>query len=369
MGNLDQKLPLLGLGPSNALNPSQMKFIAGLVFLISLIVFSSVFISPEVFVYAGLLPFLIPVILIGNIFLFAVLALAWRRSAFFPLLALVIGYKFILISFQLNTRNEDAKGLKVLTYNAHGFFYRDMGTDDNDNVFTWLADHQADVKVFQEFYQDNTSVGRNAIKIIGNEGEYEHSYHLVDGNEKRKWFGMIIFSRYPIVNEGVVFDNKRSNGTIFADIQVGRDTIRIYNTHLESMAIEAESLETYDEAKLVYRQTLGKLHRGSLARAQQLSILYEHLSNSPHPVILMGDFNEIPYSYAYFKTSEKLVNAFEKAGRGFEFTYNRVLFFLRIDHIFADSNLIPVHFNTHREVDYSDHYPVTATFIWDTFKP
>jgi endonuclease/exonuclease/phosphatase family metal-dependent hydrolase len=346
-----------------------MKFIAGLVFLISLFVFSSVYISPEVFAYAGLLPFLIPVILVLNFFLFAVLALAWRRSAFFPLLALAIGYKFILISFQLNPRNEEAKGLKVLTYNAHGFFYREMGSDESDNVFTWLADHQADVKVFQEFYQDNTSAGRNAIKIIGKEGEYEHSYHIVDGNEKRKSFGMIIFSRYPIVNEGVVFDNKRSNGTIFADIQVGRDTIRIYNTHLESMAIEAESLDNYDKAKLVYRQTLGKLHRGSLARAQQLSILYEHLSNSPHPVILMGDFNEIPYSYAYFKTSEKLVNAFEKAGRGFEFTYNRVLFFLRIDHIFADPSLIPVHFNTHREVDYSDHYPVTATFTWDGFKP
>ncbi|WP_332910175.1 hypothetical protein [Algoriphagus boritolerans] len=125
----------------------------------------------------------------------------------------------------------------------------------------------------------------------------------------------------------MIFDNQRNNGTIFADIQVGGDTIRIYNTHLQSMAIEAESLESYEKAKLVYRQTLGKLHRGSLARSQQLSILFEHLNNSPHPVILMGDLNEIPYSYAYFKLSQKLVNAFEKAGRGFEFTYNRVLFF------------------------------------------
>jgi endonuclease/exonuclease/phosphatase family metal-dependent hydrolase len=347
-----------------------MKFIAGLVFLISLIVFSSVFISPEVFAYAGLLPFLIPVILLGNIFLFAVLALAWRRSAFFPLLALAIGYKFILISFQLNTRNEAAEGLKVLTYNAHGFFYKAEGSDLLDpNVFTWLADHPADIKVFQEFYQDFTTENRNALKIIGKGGEFEHSYHVVDGNEKRRSYGMIIFSRYPIVNEGIVFSNKNNNGAIFADIQIGGDTIRVYNTHLESMAIEAESLDNYDKAKLVYRQTLGKLHRGSLARAQQLSILYEHLSNSPHPVILMGDFNEIPYSYAYFKTSEKLVNAFEKAGRGFEFTYNRVLFFLRIDHIFADPSLKPVHFNTHREVDYSDHYPVTATFTWDSFNP
>lgn len=346
-----------------------MKFITGLVFFISLILFSSVFISPEVFQYAGLLPFLIPVILIVNIFLLAILLLAWRKLALIPLITLVIGYKFLLITFQIHPKNEDAEGLNVLTYNAHGFFYKkESETETDPNVFTWLADHPADIKVIQEFYQDNTSASRNAIKIIGKDGDYEHSYHVVDGNEKKRSYGMVIFSKYPIVNEGVVFDNNRSNGTIFADIQVAGDTVRVYNTHLESMAIEAESLDNYQQAKLIYRQTLGKLHRGSLARAQQLSILFEHLSNSPHPVILMGDLNEIPYSFSYFKLSQKLVNAFEKAGRGFEFTYNRVLFFLRIDHIFADPSLVPVRFNTHREVDYSDHYPVSATFTWDGFK-
>ncbi|WP_026968980.1 endonuclease/exonuclease/phosphatase family protein [Algoriphagus terrigena] len=342
-----------------------MKLITGLVFLVSLILYSSVFISPEVFRFVGLLPFFVPIILIANALLFAILALAWRRLAFVPLVALAIGYKFILITFQIHPRNEEAEGLKVLTYNTHSFFYRKEKSDELDpNVFTWLAEHPADVKVFQEFYQDYTSGTRNAIKLLSKDGEYEYVFHAVDGNPERRSQGMAIFSRYPIVNDGVIFENNATNGAIFADIQVGSDTLRIYNTHLESMAIQTGSLNDYDQAKQVYRQTLGKLHRGSLVRAQQLSILYEHLSNSPHPVILMGDMNEVPYSYVYFKLSEKLDNAFEKAGRGFEFTYNKVLFFLRIDHIFADPSLTPVHFNTHREVDYSDHYPVTATFTW-----
>ncbi|RIW12375.1 endonuclease [Algoriphagus lacus] len=347
-----------------------MKFITGLVFLVSLILFSSVFISPEIFPYAGLLPFFIPLAVLANVFLLAMLILAWRKLAFFPLIALILGYKFLLITFQFRSTNEEAPGLRVLTYNAHGFFYRKEKTDELDpNVFPWLADHPADIKVFQEFYQDYTSASRNAIKLLSKDGEYEFAYHIVDGNEKKRFMGMAIFSRYPIVNQGVVFENERNNGAMFADIQVSGDTIRVYNTHLQSMAIQAESLDNYEEAKQVYRQTLGKLHRGSLARSKQLNLLYEHLSNSPHPVILMGDLNEIPYSYAYFKLSEKLDNAFEKAGRGFEFTYNRVLFFLRIDHIFADPSLKPVYFKTHREVDYSDHYPVTATFTWEGFEP
>ena len=343
-----------------------MKFITSLTFLFSLALFASVYISPEVFQYAGLLPFLIPLALISNFFLFVLLALAWRKLALIPLLTLLIGYKFFLITFQFNARQEDESGLQVLTYNAHLFNYKGKTSEGFEtNVFTWLKEHPAQVKVFQEFYQDQSSASRNALKILSENGKKDYFYHVVDGNERKRSFGMAIFSDYPIVNEGVVFDTRYSNGAIFADILVNKDTIRIYNVHLQSMAIPAESLDEYEKVKQVYRQTLGKLHRGSLARAQQLDILFEHLGESPHRVILMGDLNEIPYSFAYFRLSQKLKNAFEMAGRGFGFTYNRVLFFLRIDHIFSSPDLKPVYFDTHGEVDYSDHYPVTATFTWE----
>jgi endonuclease/exonuclease/phosphatase family metal-dependent hydrolase len=179
---------------------------------------------------------------------------------------------------------------------------------------------------------------------------------------------LAIFSKYPIINDGKVFDAQGTNGAIFADILVNSDTIRIYNAHLESMRIDSDGLENIEGVKENYRQTLGKLQRGSLARSKQLKVLLEHMDNSPHPLILMGDLNEIPYSYTYFKLSENYDNAFEKAGTGFGFTYNRILFFLRIDHIFSSQKLQAVQFKTHREVDYSDHYPVTATFSWDGFK-
>jgi endonuclease/exonuclease/phosphatase family metal-dependent hydrolase len=100
-----------------------------------------------------------------------------------------------------------------------------------------------------------------------------------------------------------------------------------------------------------------------------MNILLEHLGNSPYEVVLMGDLNELPYSNAYFRLSEALQNAFELAGRGFGFTFMRILFFLRIDHIFSTPALKPIQFKTHAEVDYSDHYPISATFTWDGFEP
>lgn len=342
-----------------------MKYIYLAVAIISLGLFSSVFIAPEYFPYVGILPFFIPIAWLLNLFLLFLGIFSWSRYALIPLAVLIIGYKFADITFQLNPRAESEDiSIQVLSYNAHLFDYKrrvDGGSFD-PNVFKWIQEHPADVKVFQEFYNDRTSVSRNALQILGEDVGLESSYHVIDGNKDRRSYGLAIFSKYPIINEGKVFDNNKTNGAIFADILVDRDTVRIYNAHLESMKINSEGLEDLDGVRDNYRQTLGKLHRGSLARSRQLKVLAEHIKFSPHPIILMGDLNEVPYSYTYFKLSETLKNAFEEAGRGFGFTYNRILFFLRIDHIFSSSELKALEFKTHREVDYSDHYPISASF-------
>ena len=346
-----------------------MKVITWLIFAVTLLLFASVYISPEYFQYVGLLPFFIPVILILNLFLLVTLILSWRKLFLIPLIALLLGYKFLLATFQIHPKNEDADGLKVLTYNAHMFYgLRKSEGAQEANVLSWLQDQPADVKVFQEFYQDNTTPSRDAVKILGKESNYKVSYHITDGNPNKRSNGLAIFSKYPIINDGKVFNAQGTNGAIFADILVKSDTIRIYNAHLESMKIDSDGLENLEGVKENYRQTLGKLQRGSLARSKQLKVLIEHMNNSPHPLILLGDLNEIPYSYTYFKLGEKYQNAFENAGRGFGFTYNRILFFLRIDHIFSSEKLNAVQFKTHREVDYSDHYPISATFSWDGFE-
>lgn len=346
-----------------------MKVITWLIFAATFILYASVYISPEYFQYVGLLPFFIPLFLLLNLLLLVILILSWRKLSFLPLIALILGYKFFLATFQVHPKNENSEGLKVLTYNAHMFYYKSQNEGNADsNVFTWLQDQEADVKVFQEFYQDNTTPSRDAIKILGKNSNYKVSYHITDGNPKKRSNGLAIFSKYPIINDGKVFDAQGTNGAIFADILVENDTIRIYNAHLESMRIDSGGLENIEGVKENYRQTLGKLQRGSLARSKQLKVLIEHMDNSPHPLILMGDLNEIPYSYTYFKLSENYENAFENAGRGFGFTYNRILFFLRIDHIFSSQKLKAVQFKTHREVDYSDHYPVSATFTWEGFQ-
>lgn len=340
-------------------------------FLVSLILFFSVYVSPEYFPFIGIMALTIPILLVINAFLLVFLILFKRKLFIVPLIALILGWKFVGVTFQVRPNQQIPEGLSVLSYNVHMFSYhrdREKEQSGPNNILKWIQNHPADIKCFQEFYQDPTTPSRNSIKFLGSETGFHHSYQIIQGNPRRATYGMAIFSRYPIVNEGVVLDSRSTNGIIFADIVVEKDTVRIYNAHLESMNIPSDQLNNLEGIKENYRQTLGKLKRGQAVRAGQLDILLTHMQNSPYPNILVGDFNDVPYSYTYFTLRNQMANAFEKAGRGFGFTYNKVLTFLRIDNIFYDEDLEIKYFKTHNEVDYSDHYPISAVFGRESIK-
>jgi len=69
-----------------------------------------------------------------------------------------------------------------------------------------------------------------------------------------------------------------------------------------------------------------------------------HVSNSPYPVIVCGDFNDIPQSYAYHSIRQSL-----KHGSSIRRIRNRVLRMqaaspgLRIDDIFTDPQFTPIY--------------------------
>ncbi|NJK84303.1 MAG: hypothetical protein HC912_11470 [Saprospiraceae bacterium] len=91
-------------------------------------------------------------------------------------------------------------------------------------------------------------------------------------------------------------------------------------------------------------------------------LLQNYILNSPYPVVICGDFNEMPYSYAYMRLRRHLHDAFSYAGRGFGFSYNGRLFFLRIDYQLFSEGLRASAFRTRRDITYSDHFPLEATY-------
>ena len=91
-------------------------------------------------------------------------------------------------------------------------------------------------------------------------------------------------------------------------------------------------------------------------------MIINHAQNSPHPFVICGDFNETPYSYNYIRIRSIFNNAFENAGNGFGFTFNSVLFFLRIDHHFYGEKIVPVDYWVDKTIQTSDHFVTRGVY-------
>jgi endonuclease/exonuclease/phosphatase family metal-dependent hydrolase len=158
----------------------------------------------------------------------------------------------------------------------------------------------------------------------------------------------------------------KGNGATWADILYLQDTIRVYNVHLVSNRISGQTEDLMASANLSNANTWQKITRvlrryknALLQRTTQAEALKKHMLQSPFPVILAGDFNDIPSSFVFRLLRKEMNDVWLNAGNGLAYTYAGRLPFLHIDHILTKGNMRGVDFKILR-VNYSDHYPVMA---------
>jgi endonuclease/exonuclease/phosphatase family metal-dependent hydrolase len=174
--------------------------------------------------------------------------------------------------------------------------------------------------------------------------------------------GQAIFSKFPIIDEGnIVFPNSNNN-VIFADIKKGKDIIRVYNMHLQSIKISPDVSEISENIDEINKRKSQKLfYRISKAfkiQQQQAKIIEEHKKKCKYPLIICGDMNNSAFSYVYRSIKGKLKDSFEEAGKGFGATYKFRYYPARIDYIFVDDKMTVKKFENFPEFDNSDHYPI-----------
>ena len=199
-------------------------------------------------------------------------------------------------------------------------------------------------------------------------GKY-NSHLKVTGRGKNGMYGIVTFSKYPIVNKGEIIHPGSSSLSIFTDVLIDKDTFRIYNNYLQSFRLRrmersfieeitaSDDKETMAEVKSVSVS----LKKGFVKRALQAQVVKYYINRSPYPVIVVGDFNDTPVSFAYRKIRKGLNDSFVNSGYGAGFTYKGNYPPNRIDYILYDNALINSYFEIVR-VRYSDHYPIIAYF-------
>ena len=237
-----------------------------------------------------------------------------------------------------------------------------------DSIYSTIKEANPDVISFQEYF--NQTFGTYKTKRqFKRKQNYKHHNISYSFKEKGSKYGMATFSKYPIINKKYIkFKDAQNNGILISDIVKGQDTIRVFNVHLQSFKFGKKQYKylrnlkdsTYEAIDLPETKALvTRLYSGFNKRAAQIQIVTTQIDDSPYPVIVCGDLNEVPLSYAYEQLSSKLQDSFLKAGSGLGITHTSGYPFMRIDYIFTSPIFKTVGYQTIKR-KLSDHYPIVV---------
>ncbi len=336
----------------------------------------AVYISPGkawVFAFLG---FAFPALWLFNLLLTLFWAVQRRWQLIFPLIALIFTFSDWNNTFQwsgqpLKDNIELQKPLSVMSFNVRMLdYYKWTGEDDvQEKIFELIRKENPDVLCIQEFYTTKKQgpFSENHILARLNQFKYKHIEYRSGKRENRN-FGLVTFSKYPIVERNNIKFENTGNFSIQTDIEAHGERIRVFNNHLESIRFTSKHLNFLDslnykddqDRREKLKEITGKMRNAFQHRAYQAEVIGRHISNSPYPAIVCGDFNDTPVSYVYKQMRGNLKDAFVESGKGFGGTYNGQLPSFRIDFIFHDAKFNSYGFKK-IDVNYSDHFPVLTT--------
>ena len=329
---------------------SKMMFVINsLVAFMLLVSYVLPFIPPKSFATLSVLSLGVPLLILLNTLFFLYWLLRVKKQMILSLVVLLLGWNHInsMHRFSSSEKIKDDANFSVMSYNVRLF-----------NKFGWLPTGEVKEKILALINTENPDILclqeypiSHRVKI---EGYFSFNAEYTKGIKG----GQTIFSKFPIVNSGSLEFPNTFNNAIFVDVVKQKDTIRIYNFHLQSSGIESD-------VEKLKKETSGHLFKqvGSTFKAQQeqVELFLAHKSKTKHKTIVTGDFNNTAYSYIYRKVKgDDLKDTFEEAGNGFGRTYDFKFFPMRIDFILVDKDFTVNGFKTYK-VKLSDHFPIKTT--------
>lgn len=312
------------------------------------------FLPPSAFPTLSLLSLAVsPLILLNMLF-----GLYWlvrlKKKFFLSLIVLVIAYFHFNPFFEISSEGDASKfenSLSIVSYNVRLFNAYEKVPVDIDvaaNISALIKDQTPDVICIQEYYADHPA---------NFEGYPYQFIHFKGENTK---LGHAIFSKYPIVNKGAFDFEDSYNNTLFADVLVKSDTIRIYNLHLQSLGIlpDVGFLQKRGAEKIKKR-----IAETFVQQQEQVGEIIHHKRGAPKKTLLVGDFNNTSFSYTYRQLQHSMQDAFLERGNGLGTTYLFDRYPMRIDYILATDAFEVLRYES-VDATFSDHYPLSATVAW-----
>ncbi|MFW5804060.1 MAG: endonuclease/exonuclease/phosphatase family protein [bacterium] len=331
----------------------------------------SVFVNPGKFWIAAFFGLSYPYILLVNIGFMFFWLFKTKKAFLLSFIGIAAGWMYLTRVIQVNSKEQNVnllhgKSFKVLTYNVRDFnrFNWANDKDAREKILKFIKMAEADIICIQEFSLDQ------AAELLMDFKDTTYYYFHSTSLKSQKNYGMAIFSKYPILRREYIDLGHTTNGSIFCDILLDTDTVRIFNNHLQSIHFIKQDYDFIDSIQSNYHSfnvakfsnMVKRMKLAYVKRSAQVNVIAPYIQKSPYPVIVCGDFNDTPISYTYQKMKGDLEDSFVKAGAGFSNTYAGKFPSFRIDYILQDSQVEAFNYKRY-PVKFSDHYPVSCEFV------
>jgi endonuclease/exonuclease/phosphatase family metal-dependent hydrolase len=307
-----------------------------------------------------------PVLLFINLFFILFWIFLKNSRWILSLLVILTGFSYLKTNLAFHRTKDMAarQTMKVLSYNVQGFAERNNAPYNpqvKGEILSFLLRQKADILCLQEYS------GRKADLLLKKRGKntYFHSYYTQKGSKNT---GLAIAAKYKIIKSNYLKYKGYRTFAIYSDMLYGTDTLRVINVHLASISLKQDDLDllTKPPSPAWKKQNVEhhfldiyhKLQKAFILRERQIKQILKIVQTSRFPVILCGDFNDTPSSWAYHRTAGLLTDAFVKKGFGLSPTYAGPLPLLRIDYLFAGKEFRILAYKKHHFTA-SDHFPVS----------
>lgn len=344
-------------------------FINSLLALSLLLAYAAYYVNPGLVGFLEYFALAYPYALAANIIFALYWLLRLKIKIILPVLCIALGYNHVERTYQWSGSNKIMGGsssLKVMSFNVRLFnYYRSINSEEiADEIRALIRREDPDVLLVQEYFKSNETP------------PFDFPYKKIELTNKGENWGLAIFSKYPLDSANFK-ESYASNGLpsdrplryMYADLTWREKTLRVYNVHLQSVGLDYKAYEDVknpqdrnsEELQRGLRKIAGQISRSAETRSQQAQALSQSISQSPHPLLLGGDFNDVPLSYTYRSISSSLNDAFVEAGKGAGHTYRLSPLSFRIDYLLCSPQMRPQHYHT-GPAGLSDHRPVWAQF-------
>lgn len=352
-------------------------------------------ISPTVWIVAAYLGLFFPVFLVADIMglIFLLATKHWKLSFILMGAFLICGptiWRYCPLNIfdrepitNVMEENGVEKMCPIDTFRVMTFNTRALGDAkvwrDNAEVpiIDMVRDCGADVVCLQEYtYSKEKKSGyqeEDLRRMLKKQYPY---YHLLQ-NSNDSHMGVVVFSKWPLrVSEKIDKQAKNYCWASYHELDVRGRRIALVNCHLQNQAISKENRSLIkSQLKHLQKDSLMKIDNGLRElipsfrnRTVQTATINKYLQarrknwHEPMPLLICGDMNDTPTSFAYRSMRGDLDDSWQEAGFGPGISYREAPFWFRIDHIFHSKHFRVLDVKVLRDMKYSDHYPVMATF-------